>query len=178
MHWVDITILSIIAVSVVISFFRGFLREALSLAVWIAAFWVAWIYFRDLAPFLSQWISAPSLQLALAYTLIVIAAVIVGGIITWLIGLIVDKSGLSGTDRMIGLLFGAARGIVIVAILVLLAGMTAFPQDAWWQESQLIPYFETIALRLKELLPEDIGQYLEFSPQSDAVSAPATEVQS
>jgi membrane protein required for colicin V production len=174
-HWVDITILAIIAISVVISFFRGFLREALSLAVWIAAFWVAWLFFRDLAPFFAQWVTAPSLQLALAYTLIVIGAVIVGGIISWLIGLLIDKSGLSGTDRMIGLFFGAARGVIIVAIVVLLAGMTAFPQDPWWQESQLIPYFETIALRLKELLPEDIGQYLEFSTPLEPTSAAASE---
>lgn len=146
-----------------ISFFRGFLREALSLLVWILAFWVAWTFFRDVAPYLSEWISAPSLQMAVAFTALVIGFVVFGGIVTWIIGNLVDKTGLTGTDRVIGILFGAARGVVIIAVVVLLAGATPFPQDPWWQESQLIPQFETVALRLKEMLPEDIGQYLEFS---------------
>ena len=68
MNWADIAILSVIGISVIISFFRGFLLEALSLLVWVIAFWIGWVFFRDLAPLFAQWVSAPSLQLALAFT--------------------------------------------------------------------------------------------------------------
>jgi membrane protein required for colicin V production len=171
-NWADIAILSVIGISVIISFFRGFLLEALSLLVWVIAFWIAWIFFRDLAPLFAQWVSAPSLQLALAFTVIVIAMLIVGALLTWLVGMLIDKTGLTGTDRVVGLLFGAIRGAVIIAVVVMLAGVTPFPQDPWWKESQLIPHFERVAITLKEMLPQDIGEYLEFSPESE----PASEV--
>ena len=177
MNWADIAILSIIGISVIISFFRGFLREALSLLVWVMAFWIAWTFFRELAPYFAQWVSAPSLQMALAFTAIVIGVVIIGGLITWVIGSLVDKTGLSGTDRVVGLLFGAARGVIIIAIVVMMAGVTPFPQDPWWKQSQLIPHFETVAIRLKEMLPEDIGQYLEFSDEQPATEPDKTASQ-
>lgn len=162
MSWVDLLILGIIAISVIVSFFRGFLREALSLLVWIAAFWVAWLFFRDVEGLFAEWISAPSVRMAVAYAAIVIVVLILGGLLTWLIGTLADKTGLSGTDRIIGIFFGGARGVALVAIAVMLAGVTPFPQDSWWQESQLIPHFEEIAEWGKAYLPKDVADYIQF----------------
>jgi len=164
MTWADYTILFIVGVSALISLVRGFVREAFSLAVWIAAFWVAWVFFRDLALRLEPWISVPSVSLAVAFVTLMLATLIVGAIVNYLMGQLVDKTGISGTDRLIGMLFGGARGVLLVGILVLLAGLTAFPQDSWWKASVLIPHFQDLALWLRGLLPPDIAARFSYGP--------------
>jgi membrane protein required for colicin V production len=161
MIWIDYVILGIIGLSAVISLIRGFVREALSLAVWVIAFWVAWTFFRDLSLQL-DWFTVPSVRLGASFLILFIATLMVGALVNFLVGQLVDKTGLSGTDRMIGILFGAARGAILVAILVLLAGLTPFPNDPWWKESQLIGYFQELAVWLKQLLPADIGEKFKF----------------
>ena len=162
MIWVDYVIIGIIGLSSLISLIRGFVREALSLVVWVLAFWIAWMFFRDLALHM-DWISVPSLRLGLSFALLFVAALIVGGLVNYLVGQLVDKTGLTGTDRLIGMLFGAARGILLVGVLVLLAGLTPLPEDPWWKSSQLIPYFQELAVWLKSLLPENIGERFRFA---------------
>ena len=74
----------------------------------------------------------------------------------------VDKTGLSGTDRVLGIVFGVVRGVVVVALLVLLAGLTTMPKDPWWGESALLGHFQVIALELRALLPPDMAAYFNF----------------
>jgi membrane protein required for colicin V production len=161
MVWIDYVIIGIIGLSAVISLVRGFVREALSLAAWVLAFWVAWTFFRELALQL-DWFTVPSVRLGAAFLILFIATLMLGALVNFLVGQLVDKTGLSGTDRLIGILFGAARGAILVAILVLLAGLTPFPNDPWWKESQLIVYFQDLAVWLKQLLPADIGEKFKF----------------
>lgn len=162
MIWVDYVIVGIIALSAVISLFRGFVKEAFSLMVWVAAFWLSWMFFRDLSGYLIQWISLPSARLGVSFALIMIVVLIVGGIINFLLSQLVEHTGLTGTDRMLGIFFGIARGAVIVAIIILLAGLTAMPQDPWWNNSLLIVYFQEISLWLKDFLPEDIARHFSY----------------
>lgn len=159
---VDYIILGIIALSAIISLFRGFVKEAFSLFIWISAFWLSWMFFRDVSAFLIQWISLPSARLGISFALIMIVVLIIGGIIGYLLSKLVEHTGLSGTDRLLGVFFGVARGVVIVAILILLAGLTPMPEDPWWKESLLIGHFQEISVWLKELLPEDIAQYFSY----------------
>jgi membrane protein required for colicin V production len=162
MLWIDILIIGIIALSAVISLVRGFVREALSLATWIAAFWVAWLFFRPLAVHFEGWIEVPSIRLGVAYGILLIAVLLLGALINHFMTLLVDSTGLSGTDRLLGVFFGAARGAVVVAILILLAGLTPFPQDPWWRASELIPYFQEMAVWLKQFLPADIAANFKY----------------
>ena len=162
MIWIDYVIIGIIGLSALISLIRGFMREALSLAAWVLAFWVAWSFFRELAVQL-DWFTVPSVRLGAAFALLFIATLMLGALVNFLMGQLVDKTGLSGTDRLIGMFFGAARGAVLVSILVLLAGLTPFPNDPWWKEAQLIGYFQELAVWLKELLPPDIGEKFNFA---------------
>ncbi|MEJ2620948.1 MAG: CvpA family protein [Candidatus Thiodiazotropha sp.] len=162
MLWIDILIIAIIALSAVISLIRGFVQEALSLATWIAAFTLAWLFFRSLALELTPWIDVPSIRLGVAFGLILVGILILGAIINYFMKVLVASTGLSGTDRMIGIFFGVARGAVIVSILVLLAGLTPFPNDPWWHESRLIPYFQEMALWLKGFLPSDIADNFQY----------------
>jgi len=171
-NWLDYVIIGVIALSVVISFFRGFIREALALLVWACAVVVAWAFFRELAVHLEPWIGVPSLRYAAALAILVIGVLIVGGLVTYLVGELVERTGLSGTDRMMGMVFGAARGVLLIAVAVLIAGLTPLPEDPWWQESSLVSYFEETAIWLRELLPDDVAERFHFSIDSVISSSP------
>ncbi|MEJ2464833.1 MAG: CvpA family protein [Candidatus Thiodiazotropha sp.] len=162
MNWVDILIIGIIAVSAIISLIRGFVQEALSLASWIAAFSLAWLFFRQLAVQLEPWIEVASLRLGVAYGIILLVVLLLGALVNHVMKALVESTGLSGTDRLIGIFFGVARGAVVVSILMLLAGLTPFPGDSWWTESRLIPYFQEMAIWMKAYLPTDIAANFNY----------------
>lgn len=171
-NWVDIIILSTIAISTLISLFRGFIREAFSLAVWALAFWVSWTFFRVLATNMENMIATPSVRLGVAFAALMILSLMVGGLVNYLVIQMISKTGLSGSDRFIGMIFGAARGVLVIAILVLAAGLTPFPADPWWQESTLIPYFQELAMWLQGLLPPEIAEKFQFlQPPADIIPA-------
>ncbi len=161
--WVDYIIIGIIAISALISLFRGFVREALSLAAWIFSFWVSWSFFRELALHFEPWISVPSVRLGVAFLLLLIATLMIGALVNYLVGQLVEKTGLTGTDRVIGIFFGIARGSLLVGIAVLLAGLTVIPADPWWHESVLISYFQDLAIWLRDLLPPDIADKFKYA---------------
>ncbi len=158
MIWVDIVIPGIIAVSALFSLLRGFVREALALLGWLAAFWVALTFAKEFADLLLTGISAPSVRVVVSFTILFVVTLVITALINRLAGSLVSKTGLSGTDRMIGMIFGIARGVVLVSVLVLLAGMTTMPQDPWWQQSALIDVFQKLALWLRyTVAPELTG---------------------
>ncbi|MBU0498903.1 MAG: CvpA family protein [Gammaproteobacteria bacterium] len=168
MTWPDYVIIGIILVSTLISLVRGFVREALSLAFWVIAFWIAQMFFREFSEHLTQWIKVPSLRMGAAFAIIFLVVLILGGLLTFLIAQLIDATGLSGTDRVIGMLFGSARGVLLVAALIMLAGLTPFPNDPWWHESRLIGEFNGVAEWLRSLLPDDLAQRVQFGAEPPA----------
>ncbi|MCG5515832.1 MULTISPECIES: CvpA family protein [Ectothiorhodospira] len=162
MIWIDLVIVAIIAISAVISLFRGFIKEAISVATWVLAFLVSLTYSAPLSEYLPLGIEDPTLLVGIAFAILFILTLIMGGVVNMLAGQLVKKTGLSGTDRSIGAVFGLARGVAIVAVVVLMAGLTVVPQEPWWQESQLLPQFERIALWMRDFLPQDIAENFSF----------------
>jgi membrane protein required for colicin V production len=162
MNWVDYAILAIIGISVLISLWRGFTKEALSLAGWIIAAWVALTFADQLQVLLEPHIQVPSLRLIVAFAILFIATLFLAGFINYLAVQVIKKTGLSGTDRMVGIFFGVARGCVVVAVLVLMAGMTPLPQDPWWGQSQMMHYFQDMAVWLRQFLPADIAKSIHY----------------
>jgi len=161
--WPDYIIIAIIAISTVISLFRGFVRESLALAGWILAIWVSVMFMNQMAVFITPYLDLPpSLISLISFAVLFILTLIVTALLTSIIGSIVDQTGLSGTDRSIGMIFGLARGAILVAIVILLAGFTAIPQDPWWKESSLIPHFQQLADILKGFLPPHIAAKIHY----------------
>jgi membrane protein required for colicin V production len=156
-------IVGIILLSALVSLVRGFVREAFSLAVWVLAFWVSWSFFRDLEVPLQAWIGSPTARLGIAFAALMIATLTVGGLVNYLIIQLVERTGMSGTDRLIGMIFGAARGVLLVAILVLLAGLTSLPKEDWWLESTLVGYFQELSFWLRDLLPPEFADHFRYT---------------
>jgi membrane protein required for colicin V production len=142
MNWADWTIVVIIALSSVLSIKRGFVKEAISLAIWALAFFVAVGFHERLAVLLQSSIESASLRYLISFGSLFAATLIVGSMVKYLLGELVKMTGLSGTDRLFGMVFGMARGVIVIMAILILAPM-AFPfdQDQWWQQSMLIPQF-------------------------------------
>lgn len=157
MVWVDFVIPVIIIISALFSIMRGFVRESISLLGWIAAFWIALRFANSLAEMFLSSISIPSLRIVIAFTILFVLTLLLVSLINHLVGYLVKRTGLTSTDRMIGMLFGIARGGVVVSILVLLAGFTTLPEDPWWKQSVLLGYFENVAHFLRDSVAPEIG---------------------
>ena len=166
MIWIDYAILAIVGISGVISLMRGFIREALSLAGWIAAFWIVLAFSGRVAAWLDGYVSVPSVRVGIAFAAIFFGVLLVCGIVLRLAGLLVERTGMSGTDRTLGIVFGVLRGIVIAGLLVLLAGLTPLPLDPWWDQSIFLPHFVELANELRAFLPPEIQQQIRFGPDS------------
>lgn len=142
MTWADWAIVAVLGLSALISVVRGFVKEIVSLLIWVAAAVIASIFYDQLAVWMVDWISTPSLRMLTAWILLFVVVLIVGGILNYLLGKLVEATGLSGTDRLLGLLFGLARGLIILMVIVIiLPSVLPVDQDLWWQESTLVPYF-------------------------------------
>lgn len=142
MNWADWAILAILVISCLISLKRGFVKEALSMANWVLAFFIAMTFRDPLATLLESQIATPSMREMVAFGLLFMATLIVGAMVNHLISEVVRMTGLSGTDRLFGMVFGMIRGFVVVmALLLFLPAIVPVDQDAWWQESALIPQF-------------------------------------
>lgn len=159
MNWVDWAIIAIIGISSLMSLRRGFVREAISLVSWVAAFMVARLFSTSLAVVLAPYIETPSLRLLAAFAILFVITLIVGALVGMLIGALVSATGLSATDRVLGIGFGAVRGALVVVLIVALLGMTPAVDDSWWRESSLIPHFVLLE-GWTRTVAADIGQVL------------------
>ncbi len=160
MNGADMAILAICGLSILVSLFRGFIREVFSLLVWVAAVYAALMAANPLSEQMQPWIELPSVRLIIAFVGVFVLVLVVGGLINYLLGKLVATTGLSGTDRLVGALFGALRGGAIVLVAVIIARMTPFPGDPWWQESRLLPQFERLAVMAVSHFPESMQEYV------------------
>ncbi|GAA0352730.1 CvpA family protein [Bowmanella denitrificans] len=144
MNWIDYCIIGIILLSTLISLVRGFVKEAVSLAVWFAAFFISSQFYADLAVYLDNF-SDQMVRNGVAIAILFVATLILGGLLNYLIGQMVQYTGLSGTDRALGAVFGLLRGALVVsALLFFMDAFTGFGKAQWWQQSTLIPEFSIV----------------------------------
>lgn len=141
MNWADWVILGILLISSLISLKRGFVKEALSLVNWVLAFFLAATFRDPFSRILEPYISTASIRDLSSFAILFALALLVGALVNYLIGELIKKSGLSGTDMMLGMLFGFFRGFLIVmAVLILVPPLVAIDEDLWWKQSVLIPH--------------------------------------
>jgi membrane protein required for colicin V production len=157
MNWLDGVILGVLALSVLVGLFRGLVSEVLSLAIWIAAFWVAWRFGPAVSARLDHTISLPSLRYGIGYGACFVAVLILGALVRFAMRRLIWSTGLSGIDRLLGMLFGFVRGVLIVTLLVFLGGLTGLTREPWWQQSELLPQFQSAAAWLGQNVTADVA---------------------
>lgn len=179
MNWIDLIIIALIVVSGLISLFRGFVREFFSLATWIVGIWLGIRHAAEVAEVLPEALSDATLRLGVGFALIFIGVLIVGGILGVLANRLVRGSGLTGTDRSLGVIFGLLRGVVLVAVLIFAASLTLMPEESWWENSRLIPELERLVDWMVAQLPdswqEQVGALLADEPVEESMEDPSSE---
>lgn len=136
----DWVIIAVVLVSSLISLKRGFIKEFLSLAIWLIAFLVAMLFRPNMETLLAEFIDIPSLLDLASFGVLFVAVLLIGSLINSLIGQLVRITGLTGTDRLLGMIFGFLRGVVILlSLFIFIPKVVPIDQDAWYRESILIP---------------------------------------
>lgn len=143
---VDWIIIVVLGLSVLLSLWRGFVREAISLAGWIAAFVIANMFVDEMASLLSQWIVNTTGRFVVAYAVLFVITLIVTTVLRHLAVKVVRVTGLSLLDRLLGTVFGFARGVIIILVAVYLMRQLLAPQDlVWLDQSLLMPHLDMVA---------------------------------
>lgn len=160
MTWADYVIVFVCLASGAFGFWRGFMKEVISVATWLGAIWVAWRFAWAVEPMLGEWITAPDLKIWAARVLIFVVIVVAGGLIAWLARALIRHTGLSSTDRTLGGLFGAARGVLIVGLAVIAMDLAGIDENPWWQSAKLRPFGDRVAAGIR-YYAELGGSYLQ-----------------
>lgn len=156
MPMIDIIIAVAIVLSVIIGFVRGFIKEAISIAALLLAIWAALYFGPAVGNVSDSWLNSEELQIWFGRILVFAVILALGGLLGWGLSKLIRLSALSGIDRLFGSLFGAARGILFVAVFVLGGQFAGFDNDGWWMNSQFIPYFQVVAEWIREFAPHGL----------------------
>lgn len=162
LNWVDYFILGIIAFSIIISFFRGFLREAVSLVVWLVGILVALKFANFVSDLIKTWIASSTLRYIVAFVALFLIIFIIGMFINIILHAFVKRTGLGVTDRMLGVAFGAARGLLIVTVLLMFASVGKIEGGVYFTQSRLAPKFKPMVSWLSGFLPQQMGRFSQW----------------
>ncbi len=160
----DLGILILIALSAFIGLMRGFIKEALSLVTWVAAFAVTLLYMKPLAADLPFGTQSEVMRLGIAIAILFFGTLVIGAIINHFISSAVSSIGLGKIDHVLGGIFGVVRGALIITLLVMVIGsVTAYSKQSWWMDSHLMPWFENWATTVKAMIPDKLPAFIEES---------------
>jgi membrane protein required for colicin V production len=150
----DVLILLVLLGSTVIGLLRGFVREAVSVAFWIGAVWAAWKAGPVVEPHLGGLLADPSIAPWVGRLVILVLVLLLGWVVGMVLSYFTRSIGLGAVDRVIGLLFGIVRGIVLVGLLVIGGELLHLNHEGWWNRSKLVPYGETAGDWLRAMVGE------------------------
>lgn len=158
----DSVVLIIFIVSILLSIVRGIVRESLSLAGWVIAYMVAKAFAKDFVTVLPLSITDDSLRMLVSFSAIFLSVLIVMSMVTMLASALIRTVGLGSVDKFFGALFGFARGLLIVLLLVLSAGLTTLPQEPFWRKALLSKPLETGVIMIIPWLPWDLSRRVNY----------------
>jgi membrane protein required for colicin V production len=164
----DYIILIIIGLSVITGLFRGFIKELFALGIWIAALWGAGHYSTQFSGILKPWVNQSELRLFASFIVIVLLVLLAGGLLNSLLSFLVNRSGLSGTDRLLGMVFGFIRAVFIISLLMVVAKISGFPEEKYKSQSKLYAEFTPVVKWMYSLVPNLLDKIKSIDPSDDS----------
>jgi len=158
----DYAVLAVIGLSALLGLWRGVASEVLGLVAWVAAFFAARWWGGAVGEMLPRMLSDPVWRQLSGFVAVFVATLILFGLARLLFSRLLRAVGLGLADRLLGALFGVARGAVVVSVLVLVGGMTTMPRQAWWAEAWLAPPLETAVLAAKPWMPQAVAHRIRY----------------
>ena len=158
----DLVVVVIVGLSVLLSLIRGMVREVLALGAWVLAFVAANALASEVAPWMPDALPTEELRFLAGFLCVFIGVLIAMSVLAILASKLVKSAGLGVEDRLLGGIFGLARGLFVVLVIVLLAGLTSLPRQAVWRNAVLSDPLELFAGHIKAWLPADLAQRINF----------------
>jgi membrane protein required for colicin V production len=163
MNGFDVALIAVVAVSTLFAFWRGVVRELIAIAAWVVGFVAAIEFAGTLAGWFTGLDASPAVKHVLAFALILIVALVAGAVIARMMSSVIKAVGLGFVDRTLGAVFGLARGIAVMVIFALVAGVTTLPKQDWWQNSTFGQPLAETALAMRPYLPRAWAARLDFN---------------
>jgi membrane protein required for colicin V production len=158
----DYVVISIVVVSLALGLWRGVIGEIIALVAWVLAFFAAKLWGAEIAQALFTSIADPALRIVAGWVAVFVAVLILMALLRLAVRGLLRALGLTLTDRLLGVIFGVARGLVIVFVLVVVGGMTSLPKEKWWAGAQFSAPLETVVLASKPWLPPEVAKRIRF----------------
>jgi membrane protein required for colicin V production len=162
MTWFDYAVLGVIGLSLLLGVFRGLVKELISLVGWVAAAVIASMFASQLSEWVPPGVGNQVLRVAIAFVIVFLAVVVTAALLGWALSMLIKAAGMGLADRILGAMFGLFRGVLIVLVAVMLAGLTMLPQDPIWKQAVLSGPLETAVVAVKPLLPRELAQRIRF----------------
>lgn len=162
MIWVDNAIAGLLAIYTISGLIRGYNQEVFSLVVWVIGIVVAWFFTNDFAIYLTKLFVSSSSRLAASFVALTIITLMLGWIINLLLTDSSKSTGLTLIERLGGMILGSIHGMIVAFVLVLIAGLTSLPKENWWNQSQFVPPFQTIAILLRDNIPTKLAVSINY----------------
>ncbi|MFO1346056.1 MAG: CvpA family protein [Rhodocyclaceae bacterium] len=157
----DYGVIAILVASLALGLWRGLIGEVLALLAWVLAALAAWQFGPEIGALLTA-IVDPGLRVLAGYAAVFVAVLVVLGLLRLAIRGLLKALGLTAVDRLLGVVFGLARGMLIVLIAVAVGGMTSAPKERWWREAALSEPLETAVLASRPWLPPEAAKRIHF----------------
>ena len=143
-------------VSAILAMVRGLSRELLSIASWAAAAAAAFFFYPFVLPYVAPYIDNDKIALAASAAIVFLLALIVVTVITMKVADFIIDSRVGALDRTLGFVYGAARGILVIAVaLMFFNWLVGDNKPEWIAGAKSLPLLESIGAKLQELLPDD-----------------------
>jgi len=150
----DVLILLVLLGSTLVGLLRGFVREAASLTFWILAIWAAWKFGPVIEPYLGGLMADPKVAPWVGRVIVLVLVLLLGWLIGMLLSYFTRTVGLGPLDRVVGLMFGVVRGLVLMGLMIIGGELLHLNQEEWWGRSKLVPYGETVGDWLRAMVGE------------------------
>ncbi|MCK6407176.1 MAG: CvpA family protein [Rhodocyclaceae bacterium] len=157
----DYGVIAILLASLALGLWRGLIGEVLALLAWILAALAAWQFGPEIGALMTA-IADPGLRVLAGYAAVFFAVLVVLGLLRLAVRGLLKALGLTAVDRLLGVLFGLARGMLIVLVVVAVGGMTSAPKEPWWKDASLAPPLETAVIAAKPWLPPEAAKRIRF----------------